>query len=85
MDPRTMIEDLVQKLAPNATVVGIAEEPERFRVTVAGTTGVVADCELPRDAVEAAAHHWGTARSRVAATLKRCADDVDGRIPDGRE
>jgi hypothetical protein len=85
MDPRTLIEDLVQKLAPNATVVGIAEKPEGYRVTVAGTTGVVADCELPRDAVEAATHHWGTARSRVAVALKRCADDVDARIPDGRE
>jgi len=83
MDPRALIEDLVRKIAPNTTVVGIAEEPERFRVTVAGTSGVVADCELPREMLEAASHR-GTARARVAATLKRCADDVDARIPDGR-
>ena len=84
MEPRALIEGLVQKLAPNTTVIDIAEDAERFRVTVAGTSGVTADCELPREAVESAARHWGTARSRVAATLKRCADDVDARIPDGR-
>jgi len=83
MDPRALIEDLVQKIAPNTTVVGFAEDAERFRVTVAGTSGVLADCELPRDAVESAAR-WGAARARIAATLKRCADDVDARIPDAR-
>ena len=83
MDARALIEDLVQKIAPNTTVVGIAEEPETYRVTVTGTSGVVADCELPRDAVEAAAR-LPSARARVAATLKRCADDVDARIPDAR-
>jgi hypothetical protein len=83
MDPRGLIEDLVQKLAPNAAVVGIVAEPERYRVTVAGTSGVVADCELARQEVEAATHR-GTARARVAVALKRCADDVDARIPDRR-
>jgi len=83
MDARALIEDLVQKIAPNATVVGIDENTERFRVTVAGTSGVLADCELPREAVESATR-WGSARARVAATLKRCADDVDARIPDAR-
>ncbi len=83
MDPRALIEDLVQKIAPNATVVGIDEDTERFRVTVAGTSGVLADCELPRKAVESAAR-WDSARARIAATLKRCADDVDARIPDAR-
>ena len=83
MDPRWLIEDLVQKIAPNTTVVGIAENAEGFRVTVAGTSGVLADCELPRETLEAASHR-STARARVAATLKRCTDDVDARIPDGR-
>jgi hypothetical protein len=83
MDPRGLIEDLVQRLAPNTTVVGIAEAPAGFRVTVAGTSGVTADCELPRDVVEAATHR-GTARAKVAVVLKRCADDVDARIPDAR-
>jgi hypothetical protein len=83
MDPRGLIENLVRKLAPNATVVGITMEPHRYQVTVAGTSGVVARCELPRDVVEAAIHR-STARARVALTLKRCADDVDARIPDAR-
>jgi len=50
MDARALIEDLVQKIAPNTT----------------------------------ATRRWGLARARLAATLKRCADDVDARIPDGR-
>jgi hypothetical protein len=83
MDARGLIEDPVQNLAPSATVVAIREEPERYRVTVAGTSGVVADCELPRQVVEAATHR-STARARLGGTLKGCADDVDARIPDGR-
>jgi hypothetical protein len=84
MDSRGLIEDLVRQLAPNAAVVGIAEAPGGgYRVTVAGTSGVVANCELPRAAVEAAARP-GAARTQVAVTLKRCADDVDARIPDAR-
>jgi hypothetical protein len=83
MDVREMLEGLVQRLAPNATIVGIDETSDRFRVTVTGTSGVVADCELPRDVVEAATRR-STARARLAVTLKRCADDVDARIPDAR-
>jgi hypothetical protein len=83
MDPRGLIENLVRTLAPNTAVVGITEEPERYRVRVAGTSGVVADCELPREVVEAATRR-NTARARVAVTLKRCADDVDARVPDAR-
>jgi hypothetical protein len=83
MDPRGLIESLVHELAPNATVVAIREESGRYRVTVAGTSGVVANCELPRTVVEAATHR-STARAGLAFALKRCADDVDARIPDGR-
>ncbi len=83
MDPRALIEDLVRKVAPNASVVAIREEPERYRVTVAGTSDVVAHCEVPRQLMEAATHR-STARARLAVALKRCADDVDARIPDGR-
>ena len=83
MEPREMIEDLVTKMSPNATVIGITEEHERYRVSVAGTTGVVADCVLPRDEVQAAGQ-WGEARRRVAAALKRCADDVVAPVGDGR-
>jgi hypothetical protein len=83
MDPRGLIEEIVQRIAPNTTVVGIAEDAERYRVTVAGTSGLTANCELPRDVVEAATRR-STARARVAVTLKRCADDVDVGIADGR-
>jgi hypothetical protein len=83
MDPRGLIEDLVSRVAPNATLVGIAEDERQYRVTVAGTSGVVADCELPRPTVEAAVR-WGDARAQLAAALKQCADHVDVRIPDGR-
>jgi hypothetical protein len=83
MEPRELIEDLVTKMAPNATVVEITEDHDRYRVSVAGTTGVVADCLLPREEVEAAGQ-WDDARRRVAAVLKRCADDVVAPIGDGR-
>jgi hypothetical protein len=82
-DARRLIEDIVTQIAPNAAVIGVEEHQERYRVSVAGTTGVVAHCELPRDTVEAAAR-WREARARVAATLKRCADDVVAPVGDGR-
>jgi phage terminase large subunit-like protein len=83
MEPREVIERLVTEVAPNATVAGFEERGAHCRVTIAGTTGVLADCDLPRDAVEAA-EHAGTDRARVAAVLKRCADDVVAPLPDGR-
>jgi hypothetical protein len=84
MDSGAFLRDLVTKLEPNATVVAIDETGgDRYRVRLAGTTGVVADCELPRDDVEAA-ERWGDARRRVASALKRCADDVVAPVPDGR-
>ena len=85
MEAGTFLRDLVTKLEPNATVVGIEEEQggALYRVRLAGTTGVIADCELPRDDVEAA-ERWGEARRRVAGALKRCADDVVAPVGDGR-
>ena len=84
MDPRELIHDLVREVAPNTTVVAIDEGGDAYRVHVAGTSGVTAACDLPREAVASAVRDaW--ARDRVASTLKRCADDVDIRIPDGRE
>ena len=76
-------KDLVTEVEPNATLVGIEEGPHTYHVSVAGTTGVIADCELPRDEV-AAAEHRDEARRRVASALKRCADDVVAPIGDGR-
>lgn len=85
MEAGTFLRELVTKLEPNATVVGIEEERdgELYRVRLAGTTGVVADCELARGDVEAA-ERWGEARRRVASVLKRCADDVVAPVGDGR-
>jgi phage terminase large subunit-like protein len=83
MEPREVIERLVTEVEPNATVAGFEERGERCRVTIAGTTGVLADCEFPRAAVEAA-EHAGAERAHVAATLKRCADDVVAPLPDAR-
>lgn len=85
MEAGTFLRDLVTKLEPNATVVGIEEEQggDLYRVRLAGTTGVIADCELPRGDVEAA-ERGGEARRRVASTLKRCADDVVAPVGDGR-
>jgi hypothetical protein len=84
MDPSAFLRELVTKLEPNATVVGVDDQgDDGYRVRIAGTSGVVADCELSRGDVEAATR-WGEARRRVAGALKRCADDVVAPIPDGR-
>jgi hypothetical protein len=85
MEAGTFLRDLVTKLEPNATVVDIEEEQggDLYRVRLAGTTGVIADCELPRDDVEAA-ERSGEAHRRVASALKRCADDVVATVGDGR-
>jgi hypothetical protein len=85
MDPGVFLRELLTTLEPNATVVDIdAASGGRYRVRLAGTTGVVADCELPREDVEAAARSGDDARRRVASALKRCADDVVAPVPDGR-
>ena len=83
MNADTFLRNLVTQLEPNATVMGIEEREGAYRVTVTGTIGVVADCELPRDEVEAA-EHGGEAHRRVASALKRCADDVVAPVADGR-
>ena len=85
MEAPTFLRDLVTELAPNASVVAIEEAPggNVVRVRLAGTTGIIADCELPRGEVEAA-ERSSDARGRVATALKRCADDVVAPVPDGR-
>jgi hypothetical protein len=83
MNADTFLRELVTRVEPNASIVGIEESEGAYRVRVAGTTGVVADCELPRSDVEAAPH-WAEARRRVASALKRCADDVVAPVGDGR-
>jgi hypothetical protein len=85
MDRSAFLPDLVTKLEPNATVVDVEadEGGGRYRVRVAGTTGVEAACELPRDDIDAATR-TEAARRRVAMTLKRCTDSVVAPVPDGR-
>jgi len=83
MSAETFIKNLVTEIEPNATVVGIEESQGAYHVSVAGTTGVIADCALPCEEV-AAAEHGDDARRRVASVLKRCADDVVAPVPDGR-
>jgi hypothetical protein len=85
MEARTFLSDLVTELTPNASVVAVDEAPggNVVRVRLAGTTGVIADCELPRGDVEAA-ERSSDARGRLATALKRCADEVVAPVPDGR-
>ena len=83
MNADLFLRNLVTEIEPNATVVGIEEREGAYHVSVAGTTAVIADCELPRDEVTAAEHD-DEARRRVASVLKRCADDVVAPVGDGR-
>lgn len=83
MQGRRLIEELLPLVSRNATIVAIEEHQEGYAVTVAGTTAVLAHCRLPREQVEAAAF-TPAARWRIAAVLKRCADDVVAGVPDGR-
>jgi len=48
MNADTFLRDLVTQLEPNAPVVGIEGRAGAYRVSVTGTIGVVAGCELPR-------------------------------------
>jgi hypothetical protein len=52
MEGRRLIESLVPEIAPNASIVGIEERERYYTVTIAGTTGVLAGCELPRETVD---------------------------------
>ena len=84
MDVRGFIERLVPEVAHNATVVRVDEASDVVRVTITGTTGVEAGCELSRNAVEAASAE-GLARDHLASMLKACADRAVAPLPDGRE
>jgi len=83
MNADRFLRDLLTEIEPNATAVSIEERQNAYHVSVAGTTGVVAECELPRDEV-AAAQHTDEPRRRVGTVLKRCADDVVAPVGDGR-
>ena len=83
MDTRSFIETLVPEVARNASVVRVEETNDVVRVTLAGTTGVQAACEVPRNTVEAAVAP-GEARQRLAVILKACADRTVATVPDAR-
>ena len=40
MEPRRLIEALVTRMTPNATVVEVATHDRDYAITIAGTTGV---------------------------------------------
>jgi hypothetical protein len=83
MDVRRFVEELVTQANANAQVIEMIEDTDAYRVRIAGTTGVVVSCELPRGTVQAAADR-STARRRLASVLKRCADETVAPIPDAR-
>ncbi len=83
MEPRQLIEQMVPEIAHNASVARIDESGGRYRVTIVGTTGVEARCEVPRDTAEAAIDR-DDARARVADVLKACADRTVAQVPDAR-
>jgi hypothetical protein len=83
MNTRRVIEELVPEISRNACVVRIDERDESYRVTIAGTTGVEARCEVPRDTADAAPVD-DEARARLAAMLKSCADRTVAEVPDAR-
>jgi hypothetical protein len=83
MEVRQFLERLVPELTRNASVVGIDETDESYQVTIAGTTGVVAKCRVPRQTIDAAIDHKA-ARRALAALLKACADRAVATVGDGR-
>jgi hypothetical protein len=83
MEVRQFLERLVPELTRNASVVGIDETDESYQVTIAGTTGVVAQCRVPRETIDAAIAHEA-ARRTLATLLKACADRVVAPVSDGR-
>ena len=83
MEPRQLIVDLVPQLTRNANVVDIQERPQDFRVTIAGTTGVVARCDVAREDVEDALND-DRVRARLADVLKRAADSTVAEVGDAR-
>lgn len=84
MEVQQFVTDLVTQVNHNARVIDVQEAADAYRVRIAGTTGVVAACEVPREAMMAAAAR-PEARGRLVSLLKRCADDTVASVPDGRD
>jgi len=83
MEVEQFVSELVTQMNRNARVIDVQEAADAYRVRIAGTTGVVAACEVPREAMTAAATR-PEVRQRLVSLLKRCADDTVATVPDGR-
>lgn len=83
METRDLIERLVPEVTRNATVVQVDERDGMYRVTIAGTTGVEARCEIASE-IAVAAVDREDARGRLASALKACADHTVAEVPDAR-
>ena len=70
-------------MTPNATVVEVATHDRDYAITIAGTTGVIARCEIPRALVDQTTSPT-EAPGGLTSALKRCADATVAQIPDGR-
>jgi len=83
MEVQELVAELVTRANRNARVIDILEDADAYLVRIGGTTGVVVACEVPRDAMMAAASR-PEVRGRLASLLKRCADETVAPVPDGR-
>jgi hypothetical protein len=83
MEPRRLIEQLVPEVTRNASVVRIDERDRVYSVTIVGTTGVEARCEIAVETVEAAVERED-AQATLASALKSCADRTVAEVPDAR-
>jgi hypothetical protein len=83
MDARGFIEALVPEVTRDATMIEFAERGGVYHVAIAGTTSVVATCDVPQDVVDRAINHE-TARQDPVTILKGCADMTVAWTPDGR-
>jgi hypothetical protein len=83
MDARGFIEELVPEVTRDATMIEFVERAGVYHVAIAGTTSVVATCDVPQDIVDRAINHE-TARRDLVTILKGCADMTVAWTPDGR-
>jgi hypothetical protein len=83
MDARGFIEELVPEVTRDATMIEFAKRAGTYHVAIAGTTPVVATCDIPQDIVDRAITHE-TARRELVTILRGCADMTVAWTPDGR-
>ena len=83
MDARRFIEELVPGVTRDATMIECTKRARAYHVATAGTTSVVATCDIPQDIVDRAIDHE-TARRDLVTILRGCADMTVAWPPDGR-